>query len=264
MARLGKEDDAVYKAKSRIVASLAVHGMTNSQIGAVTEQTVRTVQRYKRFAEKHGYIEAVRKDLTERLLPKAADFYEEVMDTPIDKLQDSPKGYQIKLNAAKDLASGLGAFRKESATTSKSLKGTVDLDEYLKIRALKNNLSGGASLTLADGDVIEVEATDVTDEDEEAEVIDDECVRGQFPGTVGVAPEDQRDREGELLSDLVVPAREGMGGGVGGSSDPSRALGDRGPEREAGTPAGTSVDDRGAAVPSGPIGEGEVIPTVIA
>ena len=122
-------------AKIKASTEMQLRGVPVDIVASSMGVNEKTIENWNRVAAKSGMLEEVRAGMMEKLLPKVADTYEQILSTPAEVLQEAPKGHEIRRRAAADLAGGLGVFKKE--TESKQIKATMDMESYLKYREMR-------------------------------------------------------------------------------------------------------------------------------
>jgi DeoR/GlpR family transcriptional regulator of sugar metabolism len=95
-----------------------IRGDTVSKIAEDLQLSERTVRREIARGAERGYVEKVQQKLLDTL-DAIPHVYAKILDpaTSPEELAKSAQGYKIKLSAAKDLADGLGIFKRESTKT---------------------------------------------------------------------------------------------------------------------------------------------------
>ncbi len=125
----------VRTAKIKASTEMQLRGVPTDIVASAMGVNPKTISFWNAEAAKTGLLEQVRGEMMEKLLPKVAQTYDEILSTPAAVLEESSKGHEIRRKAASDLASGMGVFRKESET--KKLTASMDLESYLKFREMR-------------------------------------------------------------------------------------------------------------------------------
>lgn len=116
---------------------LQVKGVPQEDIAKAHNTTRQTVQNTVKWGIEHGAVDAVR-DRLQKQLDKIPNVYAEILDLDskdISVTEMAMKIRDLKLKAAKQLAEGMGPFRKEVSTMR--LTETIDLDQFYKLRAAR-------------------------------------------------------------------------------------------------------------------------------
>lgn len=142
--RIGTLHSSPQMRRARIAQSveLQLHGLTQPVVAKMMGVSTESVHKWNKIATDQGIIEEVRARLTHSILAKAADAYEHILGADVDLLTKNHRGYGIKLKAAKDIAEGVGALRKEALAATR--RGTVTLDAYYERREIA---AGAAEVT---------------------------------------------------------------------------------------------------------------------
>ena len=125
----------VRDAKIKAAVEMQLRGVPTDIVASSMNVNKKTIAFWNKEAAKNGMLEQVREAMMEKLLPKVAETYDQILSTPAIELEEAPKGHEIRRKAAADLAGGLGVFRKETET--KQLKATMDMESYLKYREMR-------------------------------------------------------------------------------------------------------------------------------
>lgn len=129
------KSEVVRRARASIISEMELRGVNKNEIGKHFGISRARVSQISKWAEENGLVEEIRERVRQELLPKAADVYRMLFDLPAAHLADKSvqKGYELKLKAAKHVAEGVGAFRKQSENKSKVTQ-TLDLEEFMTKR----------------------------------------------------------------------------------------------------------------------------------
>jgi cation transport regulator ChaB len=123
---------------------MVLKGVNKVEVGKHFGISRNRVSQIQAWAEEQGLVEEIRERIRQQLLPKAADVYTMLFDMPASALADKTvqKGYELKLKAAKHVADGVGAFRRQSEDKTK-VTHTMDLTEFMTKR--RANLEDAAA-----------------------------------------------------------------------------------------------------------------------
>lgn len=121
--------------RAKLVANLRLKGISVEDIARALNLSEKSIERITNYAAEHGLIEAARKRIEEKLIPKVEKVYEQILEAPASEIADRSvqKGWEVKLKAARHVADGMGVFRKMSHPTSE-LNGRIDLQQYAALR----------------------------------------------------------------------------------------------------------------------------------
>jgi len=128
--------DAYKHQRAKIVAEMALRGVPNKTIADFMNLSTRQIINIKNYAAEEGIVEEVRVMMQEKLLKKAADAYTEILDSPVEDVEENAKGYAVKRQAAKDLNQGLGVFRDKKVESTET--HTLDLQQWLANQQIAN------------------------------------------------------------------------------------------------------------------------------
>lgn len=156
------------KARAQRIIELIMTNMNQEDIGRLLGLNRRTIYNEQQWAIKHGILEEVKKNFSEKLLQKAAKIYEDTMDLDADTVE--PKTAQIrklKLEAARDVAQAAGVVGKQPTVTAK-VTSTDTLDGYLANRATRLTMNAQDAIT-APPQLVDAETVQSTDHVDQAE-----------------------------------------------------------------------------------------------
>lgn len=130
--------DVIRRARASIITEMALKGVSKPEIGRHFGISKQRVQQIAKWAEQNGIVEEVRERIRQQLLPKAENVYAQLFDLPAAALADRSvqKGYELKLKAAKHIADGVGAFRRQNEDSGKVTQ-SMDLEEFMLMRRSK-------------------------------------------------------------------------------------------------------------------------------
>lgn len=137
--------------KVKAALALRIQGAKTKDVAELFGVSEVTIRKWTREGIAKGMAEEIRNQIAEKLLPKAAATYEDILNTSAVDLAAAHKGHEVKLKAARDIAKGLGVLRPESQVTSRSTKVSMGLDDYMAMRATRN-------VKQVEAEVIDVEA----------------------------------------------------------------------------------------------------------
>lgn len=98
------------------IGEQALHGVPIEQIAETLNISKRMVQHEMTMATREGWLDEVRERLRTPLT-KAPEVYDQILNATPEELAKNAKGWALKREAIKDLATGLGAFRNETQQT---------------------------------------------------------------------------------------------------------------------------------------------------
>lgn len=106
----------IRKARAMWIAEGVLRGRPHRDTAKALNISERHVIREMNHAIDKGWLEDIRKRM-QAPLERAPEVYNEILSTPAATLHEHAKGYAIKTDVLKTLATGLGAFRAESQQT---------------------------------------------------------------------------------------------------------------------------------------------------
>lgn len=217
---------AMRRARIEQAVEMQLKGLPQEDIAMLLGVTRMAVTKWTKEAAANGWIEGVRDRLMQQMLPKAVNVYDEILDTSAETLTTKKivKAQELRLKAARDIAQGLGALRKDVATIASKQQQVVDLDGYYKLREARRT--------------IQAPLTEYLDGESGQE---DRQHRLRAPDA-----QDAGEQDGSgLRGDGQGRGREEVGGGDGAGGDSSGDQGDGGAACGAGDYESAGVDATG-------------------
>lgn len=204
---LATKNKAIKQARIEQSIELQIKGVPTQDVATLLNVDKHTIKQWNKRAEEQGLVEGVRARIMDQILPKAINVYEEILSTAPEILESKQliKAQELRLKAARDVAHGTGALRKEASSLTAKRTQTIDLDEYMKLREAKL-----AHRTPIGGEIVEGELNGSHGEQRSP----DEPTHCAEEGGRGLSG------DGEGAGGEVVV------GGDGAGSDPSSSQGD--------------------------------------
>ena len=154
---------SVKHARARQIVQMQLANVPRKDIAAAFGIKERWVREITRWAEKEGIVAELARQqeelLARTLLPKVGKAYETVLDADIATLRGSERAHSLKLEAARDIAKGLGVFKQHKAPTV-TTNQNLGFEDYLKLRETR------LAATVVEPPALEVGEEDVHAENE--------------------------------------------------------------------------------------------------
>jgi transposase len=140
--------------RQKLALQMRIQGAKTKVVAETFGVSEVTIRKWTREGIAKGLAEEIRAQIAERLLPKAARTYEDILSTSAEELAVAHKGHEVKLKAARDIAKGLGVLRPESQSTQRRLSASMDLDQYMALRESKAANAPASQEQVIEGEAI--------------------------------------------------------------------------------------------------------------
>jgi hypothetical protein len=124
----------------RTATELQVKNIPLKDTASLLGVSKRLLIKWNKEAVALGLVEEIREKFASQLLPKAANIYDEILSAKPEDLKEIVKARELQLKAAKEVATGVGAFRASQTKTTKSSE-SLDLQGYIEMAKARKALA---------------------------------------------------------------------------------------------------------------------------